>query len=145
MPTAFSKLAIGAVTAAACLMLPAMAFAGCEQVAGEHHGRFSVDKREDSGDSGRPDYVSGTWTATIDGTTCAVTGEADSDLTGKVALTGTYDASAGGKFKVTNLSLQADSSDFIEFSFSTDTAKRLLRYVVSETAQYRYVGDFDGK
>lgn len=37
------------------------------------------------------------------------------------------------------------NADFIEPSFKTDFAKRLLRYVVVETPAYLYIGDFDGK
>lgn len=125
-----------------------MAFASCEKVAGEHHGRFKVDKREDVRDSGRPDYFDGTWTITVDGATCAISGQADSAMTGVVALTGTYGVNNAdtSKFKVTNLYMDAaGNADFIEFSFKTDSARHLLHYVTIETAQYLYDGDFDGK
>ena len=47
------------------------------------------------------------------------------DLTGKVAMTGTYDASKDdAKFKPVNLTMSADGNpDFIEFSFKTDLTK----------------------
>ncbi len=129
------------------LALPSMASAACEKVAGVHQGHFSADRREDTAGSGRPDGFGGDWTATIDGATCAVTGEAISSVTGKVALTGTYDVSkSDAKFKPIYLTMSADGNpDFIEFSFKTDMAKHLLHYVTIETQAYLYIGDFDGK
>ncbi|ESQ91539.1 hypothetical protein ABAC460_06020 [Asticcacaulis sp. AC460] len=134
------------VALALCLATPA--FAACEKVAGKHGGRFNVDKREDAANSGRPDYVSGNWSLTIDAATCAITGEADSPLTGPVALTGTYGGEGAdtSKFRIKDVYMDAAGNpDFIQFSFSSASSKRLLRYVVIETAAYLYVGDFDGK
>lgn len=146
MSASVSKFAAGAVLLA-CMALPTVASAACEKVAGLHQGRFSVDRREDSAGSGRPDSFGGNWTATIDGATCAVTGEVTSDVTGKVAMTGTYDVSKDDtKFKPIYLTMTADNNpDFIELSFTTDMAKHLLRYVTIETPAYLYIGGFDGK
>ncbi len=134
--------------AIALMLAPAMAMASCEQVAGKHSGHFNLDKREEAAGGARPDHVTGDWTATIDGATCAVTGEADSPLTGKVQLTGTfgtYNADTS-KFKPTNLYMEVTGNpDFIGFVFKNDAAKHLLRYVEVETPDYLYVGDFDGK
>ena len=133
---------------AMALLSPAVAFADCQAVAGKHGGSFTIDKREDTKDGNHPDSVRGTWTATIDGATCAVTGEATSPLTGTVALTGKFGAynPDTSKFKVTNLYMDAAGNpDFIQFVFKTDSAKHLLHDVEVETSAYLYVGDFDGK
>ncbi len=147
MPASVSKFAAGAALGLACIVLPSVASAACEKIAGIHQGRFSADRREDSAGSGRPDGFGGDWTATIDGATCAVTGEAISSVTGKVALKGTYDVTKNdAKFKPIYLTMSADGNpDFIEFSFKTDAAKHLLHYVTIETPAYLYIGDFDGK
>ncbi len=139
------KLAACVTVAAACLAAPA-AFAACENVAGPHHGHFDADKRSDSQNSGRPDNITGTWTATIDGATCEMTGQAETSFTGTVALKGTYDASDGGKFKVTNVSMDvADSTDYQAFAFETVPDQHLLHFVLIQTADYEYDGSFDGK
>ena len=137
-----------AAAVALAVLTPAAAFADCQAVAGKHGGSFTIDKREDTKDGNHPDSVRGTWEATIDGATCAVTGKATSPLTGDVVLSGKFGAYSDdtSKFKVNNLYMEVTGNpDFNEFVFKTDAAKHLPHYVEVETADYLYVGDFDGK
>ncbi len=142
----FSSKSIAGIAAAVCLCLPVAAFADCASVAGTHGGRFDADKRSDVRNSTRPDGISGTWTATVDGATCEMTGEVMSDFTGKVVLKGIYNNADGGKFRVLNVTMDvADTTTYETFSFSTDKAKHLLHFVLIQTADYEYDGSFDGK
>lgn len=142
-----SKLAAGLVVAAS-LVLPAAGFAAtCEKVAGEHHGTFDADKRADTDDSGRPDSINGTWTATIDAA-CNATGTLTSGVTGKVALKGTYGAydPDTSKFTVNNLLLDASgTAGFQTFTLGSDAAQHMTHYVLIQTKDYEYDGSFDGK
>lgn len=140
-------LSLAGVAAVACLVLPAAAWASCEKVAGEHHGRFNVDKRADVPNSGRPDNFDGHWTLTIDAQTCAITGEIESSFTDKIAMQGTYgqynpDTS---KFKTTNLYMESVDSPDISVVFETVSADHLLHYVLIQSTDYEYDGSFDGK
>jgi hypothetical protein len=142
-----SKFAAGLVVAAS-LALPAVALAAsCTSVVGEHHGTFDADKRADTDDSGRPDSINGTWTATIDAT-CNVTGSLTSSLTGKVALKGTYGTynPDTSKFTVNNLYLDASgTAGFDTFTLASDAGQHMAHYVLIQTKDYEYDGSFDGK
>ncbi len=123
-----------------------VAAADCTSAAGAHGGRFDADKRSDVRNSTRPDAISGTWTATVDATTCEMTAEVMSDFTGKVTLKGTYNNADGGKFRVNNVTMDvADATTYETFAFQTDKAKHLLHFVLIQTADYEYDGSFDGK
>ncbi len=143
-----SSKSLAGLVAVAAFALPAAALAAdCTKVAGEHHGTFDADKRADTDDSGRPDGINGTWTATIDAA-CNAAGSLTSGVTGKVALKGAYGAYSPdtSKFTVNNLYLDASgTAGFDTFTLGSDAAHHMTHYVLIQTKDYEYDGSFDGK